>query len=571
MRQGQRSRRREVCAAAAAVLLLAGCYGNSTQKVKTTSPGSSDPPPGPVGTQEPPGPCQQAQDPGRVSLHRLNRAEYDNTVRDLLGDTSQPAQDFPADDISSAGFDNDAEVLSMSPLLLEKYSAAATELVEEAWTKGTVRSCELRAEAPMPCARELLSRFARRAWRRPVETSEVQRLLSFVTLAVQQGDSADTGVKLALRAVLLSPHFLFRVELDPAPGSPTPHRLTDLELASRLAYFLWSSTPDEPLQALAEAGRLREPEVLEQQVRRMLADPKSSALIDNFTGQWLNVRGLKTVEPVVNIFPDFDDNLRSAFQREAELFFDAIVHEDHSALDLLTADYTFVNERLARHYGIPNIYGSQFRRVTLPPELDVRRGLLGKGALLTVTSNAARTSPVTRGKWFQSTFLGVAPPDPPPGVDTSLKEKVTNDASGNLKIPSMRDVLDRHHANPVCASCHKIFEPIGLAFENFDATGAFRTLDEGNPIDATATMIDGTKVDGVVGLRGMLVKYQDQFLRVATEKLLTYALGRGVEDEDMPTVRAIVRGAAPREYRMSSLILGIVKSDQFQMNQKTKS
>ncbi len=427
------------------------------------------------------------------------------------------------------------------------------------------------------CARRILSTLARHAYRRPATAADVKTLMEFYQEGRSEDGTFDGGIEAALQRVLADPEFVYRGEREPVDAARKPlapgavYRVRDIELASRLSFFLWSSIPDDELIDLAAQGRLHQPAVLEQQVRRMLADPKSSALIDNFTGQWLNVRGLKTVEPVVNIFPDFDDNLRSAFQREAELFFDAIVHEDHSALDLLTADYTFVNERLARHYGIPNIYGSQFRRVTLPPELDVRRGLLGKGALLTVTSNAARTSPVTRGKWFQSTFLGVAPPDPPPGVDTSLKEKVTNDASGNLKIPSMRDVLDRHHANPVCASCHKIFEPIGLAFENFDATGAFRTLDEGNPIDATATMIDGTKVDGVVGLRGMLVKYQDQFLRVVTEKLLTYALGRGVEDEDMPTVRAIVRGAAPREYRMSSLILGIVKSDQFQMNQKTKS
>ena len=238
-------------------------------------------------------------------------------------------------------------------------------------------------------------------------------------------------------------------------------------------------------------------------------------------------------------------------------------------LDLLTADYTFVNERLAKHYGIPNIYGPQFRRVTLPPELDMRRGLLGKGALLTVTSNAARTSPVARGKWFQTTFLGVEPPQPPPGVDTSLKEKVTGDTTGNTKVPTMRDIMERHHANPVCASCHKIFEPIGLAFENFDATGAWRTQDEGNPIDATGVMIDGTRVDGVVGLRGMLVRYSDQFVRVVTEKLLTYALGRGVEDGDMPTVRAIVHGAEPGQFRFSSILLGIVKSDQFQMNMKS--
>ena len=289
------------------------------------------------------------------------------------------------------------------------------------------------------------------------------------------------------------------------PGSG--YRVTDLALASRLSFFLWSSIPDDQLIDLAAQGQLRNAAVLEKQVQRMLADPKSAALITNFTGQWLNVRSLKTSEPVVNLFPDFDDNLRNAYQREVELFFDSIVHEDRRVLDLLDADYTFVNERLAKHYGIQNIYGPQFRRVTLPAALDMRRGLLGKGALLTVTSNAARTSPVARGKWFQATFLGVEPPQPPPGVDTSLKEKTSTDTTGNLKVPTMRDVMERHHTNPTCASCHKIFEPIGLAMENFDAVGAWRTDDEGSAVDATGLMIDGTRVDGVVGLRGMLVRY----------------------------------------------------------------
>ena len=434
------------------------------------------------------------------------------------------------------------------------------------------------------CARKIVSTLARHAFRRPATATDVKTLMEFYQDGRSGGGSFDAGIEAAVQRVLADPEFVYREErepLDSARGKPvesarvkattTPsasYRISDLALASRLSFLLWSSIPDDQLIDVAAQGRLHTPAVLEKEVRRMLADPKSQALIANFTGQWLNVRGLKTVEPVVNIFPDFDDNLRLAFQREAELFFDAIVHEDRSVLELLTADFTFVNERLAKHYGIANVYGPQFRRVTLPPELDVRRGLLGKGAILTVTSNAAHTSPVTRGKWFQTTFLGVEPPGPPPGVDTSLKEKVTGDTTGNLKVPSMRDVLDRHHANPVCASCHKIFEPIGLAFENFDATGAWRTLDDGNAIDATAVMVDGSKIDGVVGLRDMLLKYQDQFVRVVTEKLLTYALGRGLDDADMPAVRAIVHGAETNQYRFSSILAGIVKSDQFQMNQK---
>ncbi len=393
--------------------------------------------------------------------------------------------------------------------------------------------------------------------------------MAFYSDGRNEGGSFEDGIEAALQRVLADPEFVYRGEREPAGLAPGQrYRVNDIGLASRLSFFLWSSIPDDELIDLAAQGRLSRPEVLDKQIRRMLADPKSQALIVNFTGQWLNVRALKTSEPVVNVFPDFDDNLRNAFQRETELFFDSIVHEDHSVLDLLTADYTFVNERLAKHYGLRNIYGDQFRRVTLPPELDMRRGLLGKGALLTVTSNAAHTSPVARGKWFQTTFLGVEPPQPPPGVDTSLKEKAVGDTTGNVKVPTMRDIMDWHHTNPTCASCHKIFEPIGLALENFDGVGSWRTDDEGNPVDATAVMVDGTKVDGVVGLRGMLVRYSDQFVRVVTEKLLTYALGRGVDEADMPTVRSIVRGAEPGRYQFSSIVLGIVKSDAFQMNQK---
>jgi hypothetical protein len=270
----------------------------------------------------------------------------------------------------------------------------------------------------------------------------------------------------------------------------------------------------------------------------------------------------------VNLFPDFDDNLRNAFQREIELFFGSIVREDRGVLDLLTADHTFVNERLAKHYGLPNVYGPQFRRVTLPAEFDARRGLLGKGALLTVTSQAARTSPVIRGKWLQATFLGVEPPQPPPDVNTTIAEKPP-DATGNAKIPTMRQILDSHHTQITCATCHKIFEPMGFALENFDAVGAWRTHEEDTPIDATGVVVDGMKLDGVASLRELLVRYQDQFVRVVVEKLLTFALGRGVEYQDMPLVRTIVRESAATRYRLSSIILAIVKSPAFQMNMKT--
>jgi hypothetical protein len=419
------------------------------------------------------------------------------------------------------------------------------------------------------CARQIVTALVKHAYRRPATRADLDTVLEFYKEGRADNGSFDSGIQGALQRVLADPQFIYRGEIEPATvATGKSYRITDLDLASRLSFFLWSSIPDDELIDVAAQNRLREPLILEKQVKRMLADKKADALISNFIGQWLSVRALATSEPAVNLFPDFDDNLRAAFQREMELFFGSVVHEDRSVVDLLDANYTYVNERLAKHYGIPNIYGPQFRRVTLPTELDARRGLLGKGALLTVTSNAAHTSPVARGKWFQSTFLGVEPPQPPPGVDTSLKEKVTGDTTGNVKVASMRDIMERHHTNPVCASCHKIFEPIGLAFENFDATGAWRIQDEGNPIDATGVMIDGTKVDGVVGLRGFIVKYSDQFVRVVTEKLLTYALGRGVEDGDMPTVRAIVHGAEPSQYRFSSIVMGIVKSDAFQMNQK---
>jgi mono/diheme cytochrome c family protein len=417
------------------------------------------------------------------------------------------------------------------------------------------------------CARRIVSTLAKHAFRRPTAAADLNSLMAFYQDGRQEGGSFDAGIEAALQRILADPEFIYRGEREPANlAAGRSYRLSDLELASRLSFFLWSSIPDDQLIDIAAQGKLKDPVVLEQQVRRMLRDPRSQALVSNFTGQWLGVRSLKTSEPVVNIFPDFDDNLRAAYQREIELFFASIVQDDRSVVDLLTANDTFVNERLAKHYGIPNIYGPQFRRVTLPGELDMRRGLLGKGALMTVTSAAARTAPVTRGKWFLVTFLGVEPPSPPPDVP-AFKE-VPTDTAGNTKVPTMKQQLEMHRISPTCASCHQIFEPMGIALENFDAVGAWRTLDEGVPVDATGVLPDGTKVDGVVTLRAALVRYSDQFVRVVTEKLMTYALGRGVEYQDMPMVRAIARDAAANKYRFSSLVMGIVKSDAFLMNQK---
>jgi mono/diheme cytochrome c family protein len=417
------------------------------------------------------------------------------------------------------------------------------------------------------CARTIVSRLAKSAYRRPVTAADTRTLMEFYRLGRGEGGTFDEGIEAALQRILADPEFIYRGEREPANvAAGKAYRVSELALASRLSFFLWSSIPDEELLDVAAAGKLKDPATLERQVRRMLADPRAEALIANFTGQWLSVRSLKTSEPVVNLFPDFDDNLRNAFQREVELFFGSVVHEDRSILELLDANYTYVNERLAKHYGIPNIYGPQFRRVTLPPELDVRRGLLGKGALMTVTSAAARTSPVTRGKWFLQTFLGVTPPDPPADVP-AIKEKAA-DSTGNVKAPTMRQALEAHRVNPTCASCHQIFEPMGLALEHFDAVGALRTHDEGQPIDASGVLPDGTKVDGVASLRRALMRYSDQFARVVAEKLLTYALGRGTEYPDMPMVRSIVRDASANNYRFSSLVMAIVKSDSFQMNMK---
>jgi hypothetical protein len=341
----------------------------------------------------------------------------------------------------------------------------------------------------------------------------------------------------------------------------TAYKISDVELASRLSFFLWSSIPDDELLAVAAKGTLRQPAVLEQQVRRMLRDPRSDSLVDNFAAQWLQLRNLQRITPDNDLFPEFDDNLRQSFRREVELLFETIMREDRSVLDLLNADYTFVDERLAKHYGIQNIYGSHFRRIPVPD--DVRRGLLGKGAILAVTSNADRTSPVVRGKWILDNLQGMPPPAPPPVVPPLSASAGTAD-----KPKSMRDQMATHRANAVCASCHKLMDPIGLAMENFDAVGRWRTKDAAGPIDATGDLIDGTHVDGIVQLRQALLKRPDVFVGTMTEKLLTYAIERGVEAPDMPTIRGIVRDANKQDYRFSALVLGVVKSPAFQMRLK---
>ena len=410
----------------------------------------------------------------------------------------------------------------------------------------------------LSCARTILSSLARRAFRAPATSDDIDTLLGFYDTGRKQG-SFDSGIEQALARVLVDPRFVFRFEREPdnvAAGAA--YRVTDLELASRLSFFLWSSIPDDELLNLAVAGKLHDPVVLEQQVRRMLADPRSDSLATNFAGQWLYLRELKNQRPEAK---DFDENLRQAFRQETELFFGSILREDRNVIDLLNADYTFVDERLARHYGIPNIHGSQFRRVMLKG--DERGGLLGQGSILLVTSVATRTSPVARGKWILENLLGTAPPLPPPNVPP-LKE-----SAGQTQPVSVRQRMEEHRTNPVCAACHKIMDPIGFSLENYDLVGKWRTTDGGVAIDASSQLVDGTKLDGPASLRQALLSRSDVFVQTLTEKLLTYGVGRALKYYDMPAVRAITREAAQHHNRFSSLILGIVKSPPFQMRAKT--
>ncbi len=450
-----------------------------------------------------------------------------------------------------------------------------------------------------PCAQTILTALARRAFRRPVTAADVQPLYQFFQKGRADGrlrpafvlpasarsrrsasreggqasgdprrsepESADfeSGIQNAIQALLVSPEFLFRIEQDPVPPQPgAAHRITDIELASRLSFFLWSSIPDDELLDLAEKRRLSEAAVLERQVRRMLDDPRSDALVSNFAGQWLHLRNVDTVKPDPVIFP-FDEALRQAFVDETRLFVSSIFRENRSLLDLLSADYTFVNQRLAEHYGISGIYGSQFRRVTLS---DVnRRGLLGHGSILTVTSYPNRTSVVQRGKWILENLLGTPPPPPPPDVP-ELK------AAPNGRVVSLREQMQVHRANATCAACHARMDPIGFALENYDGTGQWRAEDAGTPIDASGRLPDGTEFEGPAGLRELLLtKYRDDFLRTATEKLFTFALGRGVDYDDYPAVRSIVREAARDDHRISAFVLAIVKSTPFQMRRASGS
>jgi cytochrome c551/c552 len=413
----------------------------------------------------------------------------------------------------------------------------------------------------IPCARRIFSNLVRRAFRRAPTDSDLESLLSFYQQQRNQGGSFESGIEIGLRRILADPEFVFRFEPPPAGVAPgQPYRISDTELASRLSFFLWSSIPDDELLNLAIQNKLHDPAVLERETRRMLADGRAHALTANFAGQWLYLRDLKSSNPDAREYPDFDDNLRQGFQRETEMLFESVVREDRSVLELLDADYTFVNERLAKHYGISGIYGPDFRRVSVPS--DARRGLLGQGSMLLVTSNANRTNPVSRGKWILENLLGSPPPLPPPNVPP-LKEN-----TGETVATSVRERMEQHRANQPCAGCHKIMDPIGLSLENFDGVGHWRDADAGAKIDASGRLVDGTRINGPSGLRQALLNRPQAFVGTMTEKLLMYAVGRETKYYDMPVVRAIMRDAQGDRYRFSELVLGIVKSAPFQMKIK---
>lgn len=645
------------------------------------------------------------RDPGHVTLRRLNRTEYANTIRDLVGIDFDPAADFPSDDVGY-GFDNIGDVLSLSPLLLERYLAAAETIAQRAIAlepikpalrptaaifirprlgrgefsvreittgeaayithkiseegnyifrvKGygepkdgqvpklalqlddkTVRTVEVAAvrgkaasyevklalkpgevkvgvvllnpstgdkprgvsvqrfelEGPldtypavhrklMACnksappreqAREILTRFATRAFRRPAAADEVERLLQLVDASLGRGERFEAAIQLAMQAVLVSPKFLFRVELDDRPDSPLPHPIDEYALASRLSYFLWSTMPDEELSALAAKNQLTAN--LPAQVRRMLQDPRSRALVDNFAMQWLQLRPLKTHAPDAKLFPTFDDKLRAAMLRETELFFEAVLREDRSILDLVDADFTFLNARLARHYGIQDTAGNkvggkvvtpgkffreeEFVRVKLQD--GERGGLLTQASVLTATSNPTRTSPVKRGRWVLEQILGTPPPPPPPNVPP-----LDNDPKAQL-TGSLRQRMEQHRVDPGCANCHAKLDPMGFGFENYDAIGAFRTKDGGFPVDASGTLPDGQTFQGPADLKKLLKAKKDLFGRCLAEKMLTYALGRGVEYYDKPALDAIGTRLDRNDYRFSALVTGIVTSDPFRL------
>jgi hypothetical protein len=491
-------------------------------------------------------------DVGTVTLRRLNRTEYDNTVRDLLGDRSRPALDFPADN-GAEGFTNNADALTMSPLYVERVEDASRRLAKSALANPEVVDCAPHAPESLACAVEVLGRLARRAFRRPAQPAELARLTGLVENTQAEGRSYEESLEIAITSILLSPNFLFRVETDPVPDDPSPHALTDYELASRLSYFLWSSMPDDTLFAYAEAGRLSSPRVFEAQVERMLDDPKAASLVDNFATDWL-LHTMAETSPDTATFPEFDAELGKAMTDETKAFLGSFLLGDQGLDGLFDAKYTFMNERLARHYGVPGPVGADLVRVKVDPKSH-RGGLLTQASILTMTSIATRTSPVRRGEWVLSELLCTPPPPPPPDVP-ALAEKVS--------AGTVRQRMEEHRKNPVCASCHSQMDPIGFSLENFDALGRWRTHDDGVPIDATGTLPDGTAIDGPVDLSNA-IKKDPRFADCVTKKLYSYALGRSPRGYDAERLTALSRAFVAGKFKTRDLIRNIVRSDAFRM------
>ncbi len=464
------------------------------------------------------GPAVPGTDPGRVTLHRLNRTEYNNTVRDLFGTALTPADDFPVDD-SGAGFDNMADVLSISPVLLSLYQNVSVTLVNEALANATQRAkivtCDLAGAQGATCARTVITNFAPLAWRRPITDAEVNKLNGLVAVATSKGDNVEQGLKLAMQAMVMSPNFIFRVELDPAPTATAPHPLGGYELASRLSYFLWSSMPDDQLFASAKDGSINQPAKLASEVTRMLQSPKAQALIDNFAGQWLYFRKMDEVTPDPGVYAQFDDKLRAAMKQESQLLFKDLVSGAVSADKLITADYTYANDRLAMHYGLPAPGSATPVKVNLAGNTQ-RGGFLSQGTFLTATSHTTRTSPVVRGKWILGQMLCTDIAPPPKGVDVTFIDKATG---------TQRERLEAHRTNPTCAACHGLMDSIGLGLENYDGIGAYRTMDSGSPIDSTGNLPNGKTFTGALELE-RLVASDSQYAECLVKNLYTYALGR---------------------------------------------
>ncbi|HEX4810265.1 MAG TPA: DUF1592 domain-containing protein [Bryobacteraceae bacterium] len=507
-------------------------------------------------------------DPGHLVAHRLNRAEYNNTIRDLLAVHFKPSSEFPADD-SGYGFDNIGDVLTVSPVLTEKYLTAAEQIAVQAIPAAKTGEAGLPesykrifvcghgpGEHTKECARTDLAHLAQLAYRRPVTEDEVKHLTRLVVRAQHAGLPFDQAMRVGVEAILCSPNFLFRIERDPSPSDPTPHPISDYELASRLSYFLWSSMPDAQLFQLAEEKRLNNPEVLEAQVQRMLKDSRSAALVDNFAGQWLEFRNLDLIHPDKKKFPAYTPKLRKEMVTETRMFVGGIIQEDRSVLDLIDGDYSYMNEDLAKFYGIQGVTGDDFRRVSL--DGTERSGVLTQASILTVTSYPTRTSPVLRGKWILENFLNSPPPPPPPGVGSL-------DTKGAATTGTMRQQMEKHRADPICAGCHTRMDPLGFALENYNAIGQWRDKEGQFPIDASGSMPNGKKFNGSNELKAYLKSNPDAFAACLTEKLMTYALGRGVEDYDRLAERQIVRNMGAQDYRFSALVLGIVDSMPFRM------